>query len=234
MKYYIDNFVHLRSYIINVNKHFWSHCRRGSQYLISVYRLHRIILASIISLAEIFVALCLFVVFTGKCLIGSESLTIYHSYQGFPLRTIHTIFLSIELLGFLVRQVIKWSTRRNPRMSFKQLADESIAKAWERYLDIISDLSSARMEEWEFTQGFYYGLSQEPRVPTIQCKLGPFKVHYALCDMGASVNIMPKMVYDCLDEDPLILVSWCIELADSTKVHPYGWSKDVLIEIHGS
>jgi hypothetical protein len=49
----------------------------------------------------------------------------------------------------------------------------------------------------------------EAKVPTIQCILGPFKVHYALYDWVASRNIMPKMVYDCLDEDPLIPVSWC-------------------------
>jgi hypothetical protein len=66
-------------------------------------------------------------------------------------------------------------------------------------------------------------------VPTIQCNLGHFKVHYALCDFGASMNIMPKTVYDCLDGDPLILVSWCLELADSTKIQHYGMVKDVLI-----
>jgi hypothetical protein len=70
--------------------------------------------------------------------------------------------------------------------------------------------------------------------PTIQCILGPFKVHYALCDWGASINIMPKMVYDCLDEEPLILVSWCLELADSTKVQPYGMVKDVLNDVQDS
>jgi hypothetical protein len=48
------------------------------------------------------------------------------------------------------------------------------------------------------------------------------------------VNIMPKMVYDCLDEDPLVLVSWCLQLADSTRVQPYGLSKDVLIGVRGS
>jgi hypothetical protein len=48
------------------------------------------------------------------------------------------------------------------------------------------------------------------------------------------MNIMPKMVYDCLDEDSLIPVSWCLELADSTMVHPYGMVKDVLIEVRDS
>jgi hypothetical protein len=49
-----------------------------------------------------------------------------------------------------------------------------------------------------------------PEVPSIQCIIEPLKVHYALCDWGTSVNIMPKMVYDCLDEDPLVPVSWCL------------------------
>jgi hypothetical protein len=48
------------------------------------------------------------------------------------------------------------------------------------------------------------------------------------------VNIMPKMVYDYLDEDPLVLVSWCLQLADSTRVQPYGLVKDVSIKVHGS
>jgi hypothetical protein len=75
---------------------------------------------------------------------------------------------------------------------------------------------------------------REAKVPTIQCILGPFNVHYALYDWGASMNIMPKTVYDCLDEDPLISVSWCLELTDSTKVQPFGMVKDVLIEVRDS
>jgi hypothetical protein len=74
----------------------------------------------------------------------------------------------------------------------------------------------------------------ETKAPTIECILGPFKVRYALCDWGACMNIIPKMVYDCLDEDPLISVSWCMELVDSSKVQPYGTVKDVLIEVQDS
>jgi hypothetical protein len=48
------------------------------------------------------------------------------------------------------------------------------------------------------------------------------------------MNIKPKTVYDCLDEDSLIPVSWCLELANSTKVQPYGMVKDVLIEVRDS
>jgi hypothetical protein len=48
-------------------------------------------------------------------------------------------------------------------MSFKQLAGESIAEAWERYHLFMADLPVAGMEDWDFTQGFYYGLSQEAK-----------------------------------------------------------------------
>jgi hypothetical protein len=41
-------------------------------------------------------------------------------------------------------------------------------------------------------------------LPTVPCILGPFKVQHELCDWGASMNILPKMVYGCLDEDPLV------------------------------
>jgi hypothetical protein len=48
-------------------------------------------------------------------------------------------------------------------MSFKQLAGESNAEAWECYHLFVADLPIAEMEEWDFTQGFYYGLSQEAK-----------------------------------------------------------------------
>jgi hypothetical protein len=46
-----------------------------------------------------------------------------------------------------------------------------------------------------------------PALPTVPCILVPLKVHHALCDWGSSTNILPKMVYDYLDEDPLVPTS---------------------------
>jgi hypothetical protein len=46
-----------------------------------------------------------------------------------------------------------------------------------------------------------------PTLPMVSCILGLFKVHHALCDLGASTTILPKMVYDYLDEDPLVPTS---------------------------
>jgi hypothetical protein len=48
-------------------------------------------------------------------------------------------------------------------MSFKQLVGESIAEAWEHYHLFVVDLPLAGMEDWDFTQGFCYGLSQEAK-----------------------------------------------------------------------
>jgi hypothetical protein len=248
------------------------------------------------------------VVFTGKILFRHEPPTIHHSFWMFTSR-----FFSIELLGALIQQVHEKSNRINPRMSFKQLADESIAEAWERYHLFVVDLPVARMEDWDFTQGFYYGLSQEAKehinnlaggtffllktrearalvekitasdreseeydakeyshatkidpltqkfqglaliqtsaseehqveqeflaqpsdgkkrlmsrissdanldklrntlsglaLSTVPCILGPFKVQHSLYYWRASMNILPKMVYNCLDKDPLVPTS---------------------------
>jgi hypothetical protein len=48
-------------------------------------------------------------------------------------------------------------------MRFKQLTDETFAEAWERYHVFMTDLPTAGMKDWEFTQGFYRGLSQEAK-----------------------------------------------------------------------
>jgi hypothetical protein len=43
-----------------------------------------------------------------------------------------------------------------------------------------------------------------PALLTVPCILGPFKVDHALCDWVASMNILPKMVYDSFEKDPLV------------------------------
>jgi hypothetical protein len=73
-----------------------------------------------------------------------------------------------------------------------------------------------------------------PALPTVPYILGPFKAHHALCNWGDSTNILSKMVYDCLNEDPLIPTSQRLQLADSTMVQPYGIAKNVLIEFQDS
>jgi hypothetical protein len=78
VKCYVDNSVGLWSCIRNINKHFWRCCRGRSQYLLSDYRLHRIILTSIISLTDLSATMCLFMVFTGSCMTGFDLPANYH------------------------------------------------------------------------------------------------------------------------------------------------------------
>jgi hypothetical protein len=97
-------------------------------------------------------------VVTGKCFIRPESLIVHHSFPRFTSR-----FISTSLLGSLIRQVSKKSNRRDPRMSFMPLADETFAKSWEHYHGLMIGLPTTGIKDWEFTQGFYCGLSQEPK-----------------------------------------------------------------------
>jgi hypothetical protein len=71
-------------------------------------------------------------------------------------------------------------------------------------------------------------------LPTVPCILGPFKVHHALCDWGASMNILPKIVYDCMAKHPLVPTPHQLQLADSVMMQPYGIAKDVLIQFQDS
>jgi hypothetical protein len=48
------------------------------------------------------------------------------------------------------------------------------------------------------------------------------------------MNILPKMVYDCLDEDPLIPTSQRLQLANFTMVQPYRIAENVLIKFQDS
>jgi hypothetical protein len=44
-------------------------------------------------------------------------------------------------------------------MRFKQHVDETFIETWERYHGSMIDLPTAGMEDWEFNEGFYYGLT---------------------------------------------------------------------------
>jgi hypothetical protein len=60
----------------------------------------------------------------------------------------------------------------DPRMIFKQLADETLAEAWEHYYGFMTDLPTAGMGDWESNQGFYCRWSQEAKeLNAKKCKL---------------------------------------------------------------
>jgi hypothetical protein len=47
----------------------------------------------------------------------------------------------------------------------------------------------------------------DPGVPTISCLISTQKFDQALCDLGASVSIMLKVIYDKLNHDSLVPTS---------------------------
>jgi hypothetical protein len=103
---YIDNSMHLWRCIRNVNKHFWRYCRGGSQYLLSFYRLHEIILTSIISLTKLSATLCLFMAFTGSCMTGFDLLANYHSDPKSLIRKSRSRLSSPGSSGSHVREIV--------------------------------------------------------------------------------------------------------------------------------
>jgi hypothetical protein len=106
VKCYIDNSVRLRSCIRNVNKHLWCRCQGGSQYLLSVYILHGIILTSIISLTDLSAVLCLFMIFTGSCMTEFDLPANYHSDPESLIRKSHSRLSSPGSSGSHVREIV--------------------------------------------------------------------------------------------------------------------------------
>jgi hypothetical protein len=67
---------------------------------------------------------------------------------------------------------------------------------------------------------------KDPGCPTIPCSLGSLKFKKALCNLGASVNVMPRDVFEnlCLPLEP---TGMCLELCDNSIFYPLGITEDV-------
>ena len=64
---------------------------------------------------------------------------------------------------------------------------------------------------------------RDPRCPTIPCSIGSLMFERALCDLGASVSVMPKNVFEKLRlPEP--------ELADNSVRYPLGIAEDVPVK----
>jgi hypothetical protein len=62
---------------------------------------------------------------------------------------------------------------------------------------------------------------KDPGCPTIPCSVGSFKFEKALCDLGASVSVMPRHVFEKLHL-PLEPTGMCLELGDNSIHYPLG------------
>jgi hypothetical protein len=71
-------------------------------------------------------------------------------------------------------------------------------------------------------------------VPTISYPIGTKKFDHALCDLRASMSIMPKVIYDQLNLDSLIPTSMHLQLADQLIWRPDGIAEDFPVRIMNS
>ncbi|XP_070015836.1 uncharacterized protein [Nicotiana sylvestris] len=66
---------------------------------------------------------------------------------------------------------------------------------------------------------------------TIPCTIGNFAFAKALCDLGASINLMPLAMYKRLGIGRARPTSMLLQLADRTVKRPFGILDDVLIQV---
>ncbi|XP_027086672.1 uncharacterized protein [Coffea arabica] len=73
----------------------------------------------------------------------------------------------------------------------------------------------------------------DPGMFAIPCKIGHSSIKNAMIDLGASINVMPKSIYDSLNLGPLKETGIIIQLADRTCTYPDGIVEDVLVQVDG-
>jgi hypothetical protein len=71
---------------------------------------------------------------------------------------------------------------------------------------------------------------KDPGCPTIPCSIGSFKFEKTLCDLGASVSVMSRDVFENL-RLPLEPTGMCLELGDNSIRYPLGITEDVPVKV---
>ncbi|XP_071904295.1 uncharacterized protein [Coffea arabica] len=73
----------------------------------------------------------------------------------------------------------------------------------------------------------------DPGMFAIPCKIGHSNIKNAMIDLGASINVMPKSIYDSLNLGPLKETGIIIQLADRTCAYPDGIVENVIVQVDG-
>ena len=72
---------------------------------------------------------------------------------------------------------------------------------------------------------------KDPGSFTVPCTIGEQYIGKALCDLGASVNLMPFSIYRKLQIGEAMPTSVSLQLADRTLAFPRGVVEDVLVKV---
>ena len=65
--------------------------------------------------------------------------------------------------------------------------------------------------------------------PIIPIAIGPHIFQEVVCDFGASVNVMPKVIYDKIHGDTLLYTNIRLQLADQSLCYPKGILEDICV-----
>ena len=74
-------------------------------------------------------------------------------------------------------------------------------------------------------------VQEDPGVPMISCSIYIKHFERCLCDLGASVNIMPKVIYEALEYPALSPTTMLVQLADSTIRYPEGIAEHIFVRV---
>ena len=85
-----------------------------------------------------------------------------------------------------------------------------------------------RMSAWG---GLIAKLIGDPGVPMISCSIFNQLYRRALCNLGSSINIMPKVIFEQLQYPALSQTRMFVQLADSTIQHPEGIVENIYVRI---
>jgi hypothetical protein len=72
---------------------------------------------------------------------------------------------------------------------------------------------------------------KDPRFPTISCSIGSEHFENALCNLGASISVMPKIVFDKLNYTSLSPTTMCLQLADQSVRYPVRIAEDIPVRV---
>ncbi|XP_024979044.1 uncharacterized protein LOC112516258 [Cynara cardunculus var. scolymus] len=72
---------------------------------------------------------------------------------------------------------------------------------------------------------------KDPRSFTISCSIGGKEIGKALCDLGASINLMPLSVFNTLGIGKARLTTVTLQLANRSIAYPKGKIEDVLVQV---
>ena len=74
----------------------------------------------------------------------------------------------------------------------------------------------------------------DPGRLVIPISIGSTNFDEAICDFGANVNIMPKVIFKKLFNYPLSHTTMCLQLADQSLCYPMGIMEEICVRVGNS